>query len=503
VLVSAQEMIDYEIAELTALDAFADPPDDFYDVMDASDETDDFQDRRQTVDDLFETETYAGPVAHDLISVMDLPPPVGRVLAPLAPSIRERIQRGDSEFIVPGDYAEALRWVDAQMNDAQQHAEEGNRALLELTRSDPYWTSWEFVMFACGLALVAMLGAIVAIWRVTSATRKLGEMHDDAQEVAATMSARVDQLASLLDVGRRLSTDAEPGVIASTIVAEARRLIAPELCVLASVRDGRLVPAAFEGIGEPVPVSFRDGVAGRTAETGMAVRTVVPSEPMLAGIDGPLSLLTAPLTHDGRVAAVLVVGRSGSAMFEHDDEMVLSLVAMMSAGALRVAERYGSTLALALDDPLTGLGNRRRLDRDLGEIGPEGGHAVSFLMIDIDFFKQFNDRHGHPAGDALLRAVGDAISGAVRAGDIAYRFGGEEFSVLLPDTDAATAVGVAERVRLAVAAIPSPPGAERVTVSVGVSVGTPATSNTQLIDEADRALYDAKRSGRDRVIVAP
>jgi len=124
-------------------------------------------------------------------------------------------------------------------------------------------------------------------------------------------------------------------------------------------------------------------------------------------------------------------------------------------------------------------------------------------MIDIDFFKQFNDRHGHPAGDALLRAVGDAISGAVRAGDIAYRFGGEEFSVLLPDTDAATAVGVAERVRLAVAAIPSPPGAERVTVSVGVSVGTPATSNTQLIDEADRALYDAKRSGRDRVIVAP
>jgi len=501
-LLQARDLIEYEVAELTALGAFVGPPEEFTGLMEASDEYAEFGDRHDTIDLLFETETLASPVLRDLRSVTEPPPPLVQVLSPLRPETRLRIQQGATGFLVPREYVEGMRWLDAQVNDAEQQAEHADRALLDFTQSPPYWRSWEFGLAAAGLGLLAVLGSIVGVWRVSSATRKLGEMHDDAKQSAAAMAARADQLHSLIELGRRLSSDAEPGVIASTIVAEAARVLHPQLCVLATVGEGRVVPVAFVGVEHPIAVSFRDGAIGRAADIGMTVRTIVPSEPMLGEVPGPLSILAVPLTNEGRVIAVLLIARTGSTMFPPDDETVLELVAMMSAGALRVAERYGSTLALALDDPLTGLGNRRRLDRDLGEIGPERGRAVSFLMIDIDFFKQFNDRFGHPAGDALLRDVGDAISGAVRSGDIAYRFGGEEFSVLLPDTDAATALSVAERVRQAVAAIEPPAGTEHITVSVGVCVGSPAMTSSQLIDEADRALYDAKRSGRDRVTFA-
>jgi diguanylate cyclase (GGDEF)-like protein len=458
--------------------------------------------REDTIEDLEIVESLAGPVGHDLQIIMTVPIEVARVLAPLGPELRDRIHRGDQGFIAPGEYVHAMRWIEHEVSRADGAAEAAKRKLIDSTRAKAYWQSTEFVLFAAGLALFSVICAVVVAWRVSAATRELGERHEDARESAEQAEERARQLQLLMEVGRRLSIDAEPGVIASTIVDEVVRMLTPHLCVLAYVRDGQVVPAVWRGVDQTATVSFRDGVAGRAADTSRAMRTVVPAEALLPGLPGPLSLLAAPLTVDGRVAAVILVGRTGSTMFSDDDETVLELVAMMSAGALRSAERYGTTLALALDDALTGLGNRRRLDRDLGEIGPERGRAVSFLMIDIDFFKLFNDRHGHPAGDVLLRAVGDAISQSVRAGDIAYRFGGEEFSVLLPDTDAATAIGVAERVRHAVAAIVPPAGADRITVSVGVSVGAPATTNTKLIEEADRALYDAKRSGRDRVTFA-
>lgn len=501
-LIEAQLYVETEVADLIGLDALAEVPSDFDELVEEGRNFAASGTRDVVIDDLFATETMAGRTAHDLATLMPVPPPVGRVLASLAPGIRQRMQAGDQWFVAEVDYVQTLRWIDGQMTDAQQRADEANSALLAYAQAPAYWRTWEFTLFAAMLAVFAILGAIVVAWRVSTATRDLGVLNAQANDRARELSTRAEQFRSLIELGRRLSGDAEPGAIASTIVDETQRLLALDVCVLALVSDGHIVPAATHGASSTASVTFRDGVVGRTAETAMAVRTIVPSEPMFVGLGGPLSLLAVPLTCEGRVGGVLVVGRRGSVMFEPADEMVLSLVGLMSAGALSVAERYVSTLALALDDPLTGLGNRRRLDRDLGELGPERGQAVSFLMIDIDFFKTFNDTYGHPAGDALLRDVGEAIAGAVRSGDIAYRFGGEEFSVLLPNTDAATAVGVAERVRAAVAAIVPAAGAAHITVSVGVSVGTSATPNSLLIDEADRALYDAKRSGRDCVIIA-
>jgi diguanylate cyclase (GGDEF)-like protein len=147
-------------------------------------------------------------------------------------------------------------------------------------------------------------------------------------------------------------------------------------------------------------------------------------------------------------------------------------------------------------DVLTDLSNRRQLDRD---VTAYADNRVAVLMIDIDHFKSLNDTLGHAAGDLALVSVARCIASTVRAGDLAYRYGGEEFCVLLPDTDLAAATAVAERVRSAVQDLDID-GAERLpngrlTVSIGVAVDTPRAG----INEADQALYAAKNGGRNRI----
>ena len=121
--------------------------------------------------------------------------------------------------------------------------------------------------------------------------------------------------------------------------------------------------------------------------------------------------------------------------------------------------------------------------------------TLSVVVVDIDHFKRLNDTEGHAAGDMALQQIAYLIDGAVRDGDAAYRFGGEEFVILLPGTDLPGAMKLAERVRASVA--------ERsaLTVSCGVATRLPGESSTALLARADVALYAAKASGRDRVEV--
>ncbi|HTU97791.1 MAG TPA: diguanylate cyclase [Solirubrobacteraceae bacterium] len=156
-------------------------------------------------------------------------------------------------------------------------------------------------------------------------------------------------------------------------------------------------------------------------------------------------------------------------------------------------------------DPLTGMRNRRALSDDLLELdarrGVEGAFAVA--LCDVDHFKAYNDRLGHLAGDHALRTISAIVRATLRAGDLSYRFGGEELLLILRDAGAEEARAVAERVRAAVqaAAIPHPDGAGGiVTISAGVAAG--ADDTDRLLARADGALYDAKRGGRNRTVVA-
>lgn len=154
-------------------------------------------------------------------------------------------------------------------------------------------------------------------------------------------------------------------------------------------------------------------------------------------------------------------------------------------------------------DPLTGLLNRaalRQLRGDPAALARLDAGPYCLVVLDIDHFKQINDAHGHLEGDRALHAVGQVVETSVRSDDVAVRFGGEEFLLILPDTSVDAAVDVAERIRAAVANLEL---GFPLTVSAGVAAGNPALSVPEAVFEAaDRALYQAKEAGRDRVVVA-
>lgn len=167
-----------------------------------------------------------------------------------------------------------------------------------------------------------------------------------------------------------------------------------------------------------------------------------------------------------------------------------------------LARKNAALAELAATDALTGLWNRRSFDAALERewaTATRMGTPLSLLMLDVDRFKAYNDRHGHLAGDAVLREVGAALAGAIRPGDMAARYGGEEFVVLLPGASPMAAMRVAARTRAAIA--DRPWRHEPVTASVGVATthGDASWSASDLVGRADAALYKAKEDGRDRV----
>jgi diguanylate cyclase (GGDEF)-like protein len=194
-----------------------------------------------------------------------------------------------------------------------------------------------------------------------------------------------------------------------------------------------------------------------------------------------------------------------------EDRLVLTSVANELAVAVENSELYKLTRRLAITDEMTGLFNYRYLlERAEDEIGraKRFGRSLSLLMIDADEFKVYNDTNGHVAGDLALAELATAMRGAVRDIDIVCRYGGEEFAILLPETDGEGAFVVAEKVREAVAshAFKNSDGerTEQLTVSIGLSTypGT-ASDREGLLRRADDALYVVKRSGRNRVSASP
>jgi diguanylate cyclase (GGDEF)-like protein len=216
--------------------------------------------------------------------------------------------------------------------------------------------------------------------------------------------------------------------------------------------------------------------------------------------------LTAPLTTDAGVIGSIVVSRRTAEPWPASAQRILAGAAVEASAALSRAYSHREAEARASTDSLTGLPNRRYFDEFCALLARRrrAEDAIGILMVDIDRFKLLNDAHGHAVGDEVLRAVAAAIAAAVREDDVPARFGGEEFAVLLRNPSRDEAVEVGERVREAVSALElSRFGVASVSVSVGVAVASiPDQPIAEIIEQADRALYDAKRGGRDRVVAA-
>ncbi|MBU2663965.1 diguanylate cyclase [Actinoplanes bogorensis] len=240
------------------------------------------------------------------------------------------------------------------------------------------------------------------------------------------------------------------------------------------------------------------------------------------------SMLVVPVLQGDALRAVLVLAnRQTSGLFTADrldavklitGQLVVSLNNAMLNASLedKVAERTREWEAmnarleeLNRTDALTGLYNRRRFSEGLSAHHDRLRHSglgYAVLMIDVDFFKKYNDRFGHQAGDECLRKVGASLNGTIRAGtDLACRYGGEEFVIILGDADPEVARSLAERVRAGIRGlrIPHPDGPDGfVTVSIGVAVAHSADDHEAVLGRADAALYEAKAAGRDVVRVA-
>ena len=242
-----------------------------------------------------------------------------------------------------------------------------------------------------------------------------------------------------------------------------------------------------------------------TAATGGALvreETVVIS----AGpLDGGRDRIELPIIAGPTDFGTLVL--AGEAFTAEDVEMTVLLVSHASV-ALENARLHGIVERQARVDAVTGLANRRRAEEalavELARAARFGG-PVALVLADIDGFKGVNDRYGHPVGDRALRAFGEILRATVREVDLTARWGGEEFVLVLPQTDASGAAVVADRIRrtLARQPVPVPGGAIAVTASFGVAAAPPAASRDELVAAADAALYEAKRTGKNRVALAP
>jgi len=176
--------------------------------------------------------------------------------------------------------------------------------------------------------------------------------------------------------------------------------------------------------------------------------------------------------------------------------------------AERLRDNVQMSIEAAITDALTSLHNRRYMESHLATLVEQAharGKPLTVLVLDMDFFKAVNDTHGHDAGDDVLREFALRLKKSIRGIDLACRFGGEEFVVVMPDTDMAVATLVAERLRRRIAAEPFPIAkGERkveVTISIGLAaLGPPDDTATAVLKRADQALYRAKRDGRNRVV---
>jgi two-component system, cell cycle response regulator len=174
----------------------------------------------------------------------------------------------------------------------------------------------------------------------------------------------------------------------------------------------------------------------------------------------------------------------------------------------RLRDNFQMSMEMAITDSLTGLHNRRYMESHLGTLVEEAaarGKPLSLLVLDIDYFKSINDSHGHDAGDDVLREFATRVRKSIRGIDLACRFGGEEFVVVMPETDMAVAAVVAERIRRQIAGDPFPiqKGADalNVTISIGIAgLAQGADTAEAILKRADQALYRAKRDGRNRVV---
>ncbi|MDQ3667231.1 MAG: diguanylate cyclase [Acidobacteriota bacterium] len=352
-------------------------------------------------------------------------------------------------------------------------------------------------------------------------TKSSSDLQGEIDQLRSELEYRSHFAESLRHFLERISSS-DPQKTYTAILTNSKDLLLAERASLLVVDEkaNELILKAGVGlktqISEVARIKMGEGVAGGVLEKG---RALVVENIEHAGMEpAPAereyktkSFISFPIRIGGRTIGVLnVTDKTSGETYDDIDLSLLEIIGPQVALALERAEwqeRATEFQLMSITDSLTGLLNRRYLQERMNEEvnrSKRYDYPMSFLMIDIDDFKSYNDLNGHPAGDQALQITAHCLKVALRSADVACRYGGEEFGILLPQTPLNEASVIAERMRQRVAETVYPHGKSqpvgRVTISIGISsfykhVDTP----DRIIAAADRALYAAKRKGKNRI----
>jgi len=348
------------------------------------------------------------------------------------------------------------------------------------------------------------------------------DLEQEVRRLRSELESRLRFTNSLQHFLERISC-ADPAKTYNSIVSNSKELLQSErasILVLNESSNELVLKAASGFATDPAkvgPIRVGEGVSGKVIDSGQPLIVAdlrregrTPAAPERRYKTD--SFISYPIIIGGRKVGVLnVTDKSGGRTFDEVDLGLLEIIGPQVALALERAEwqeRATEFQLMSITDPLTALPNRRYLEERLMEElnrSKRYDFPMSFLMIDIDDFKAYNDKNGHQAGDLALQITAHCLKGALRSADVASRYGGEEFCILLPQTALAEAGTIAERIRHRVSTTHFPHGKTQplghVTVSIGVSTFSSMVNTSEnIIAAADRALYQAKHMGKDRVV---
>ena len=327
---------------------------------------------------------------------------------------------------------------------------------------------------------------------------------------------------SLYDLGLKLTASENPEKLYNTIVEYATHLTntpAGSLTVFDEKR-GEMSIAAVKGVSR----QFSNKIRWKLRQGGLTSHILNHDEPLAIQdvrrhpkFDNPImlregirSLIASPLKTEGKIVGILYVDDFKPRLYTVHEISLLSLLSTFAAMAIEKTKLLENTRLLAITDELTGLYNHRHFRQQLNiEISRAARYrrSLSLMMIDIDYFKHYNDTNGHLKGNEVLKEMGRILKEMSRDVDIVARYGGEEFSIVMPETDRRKARTLAERLRKRIEShkfenVRKQPH-KKLTISIGLA-SYPENAGTafEVIEQADKALYEAKRAGRNTVCVS-
>ncbi|MEO0126863.1 MAG: diguanylate cyclase [candidate division WOR-3 bacterium] len=337
-----------------------------------------------------------------------------------------------------------------------------------------------------------------------------------------SLKRKIKEMETLNEIVRAINSSLEPKEILKIIMEKTADFIRAEgwsILLIDKDRQELVFEAAAGEAGEKLigmRLKINQGVAGWVARTGksLIVEDVSKDPRFYDGVDKKTkfttkSILCVPMkSRDEIIGVVEVINKIGGEPFTKDDLEIFENLVQHVTIALRNAQIYRKMEETSITDDLTKLYNTRYCNQKLDELIKERVKTkgkISLIFFDVDFFKLVDDNYGHLVGSETLRLIGERARSVIRERDIAVRYGGDEYIIILPDTDKPTAAIIAERIRKTIEEKPFPAqDGKYFNVSVTLGVATfpeDALSRDELIGRADKAMYQGKMTGRNKVIV--